>query len=219
MEQAICSQLSKAQTNVSKERLYRVSYLLDAVVNMRCEDNNLISIYEELLNSGELEATPIYYIYWALVLASCKPEAMELLSCIEDTRYIEDTIPKLTNSVLLMRKIIITMDQELSDDEFKKLVQSIPRNDRGSLDNFTLMPGVEKRMNLYRCLENKALISPENLTLLTHSLEIIGHQKLKQYVEKSVLELQEYSSVPSTTPTPRLFPRNPPNPPNTGNAG
>lgn len=200
MEQA---QLSKAQTNVSKERLYRVCYLLDAVVNMRCEDNDLLSIYEELLNSGELEASPIYYIYWALVHASCKPEAMMLSS------YIENTKPKLTNSVLLMRKIIIMMDQELSDDEFKKFVQSIPRDDRGSLDNF--MSGVEKRMNLYRCLENKTLISPENLTLLTNSLEIIGHQKLKQYVEKSFLELQEFSSVSSTTPTPRLLPRNPPN--------
>ena len=210
MEQAICSQLSKAQTNVSKERLYRVCYLLDAVVNMRCEDNDLLSIYEELINSGELEASPIYYIYWALVLASCKPEAMMLSS------YIENTKPKLTNRVLLMRKILIVMDQELGDDEFKKFVQSIPRNDRGSLDNFTLMPGVEKRMNLYRCLEDKALISPENLTLLTNTLEIIGHQKLKQDVEKSFLELQEFSSVPSTTPVTRLLPRNSPN---TGNAG
>ena len=208
MEQAMRSQLSKAQTNVSKERLYRVSYLLDAVVNMRCEDNNLISIYEELLNSGELEATPIYYIYWALVHASCNLEANMLLS------YIENTKPQLTNSGLLMRKIIITMDQELSNDEFKKFVQSIPPHDRGSLDNF--MPGVERRMNLYRCLENKTLISPENLTLLTNSLAIIGHQKLKQYVEKSFLELQEFSSVPSTTPALRLLPRNPPN---TGNAG
>ena len=211
MEQAICSQLSKAQTNISKERLYRVCYLLDAVVNMRYEDNDLLSIYEELINSGELEASPIYYIYWALVLASCKPEA-KMLSL--SSSYIENTKPKLTNRVLLLRKIIITMDQELGDDQFKKFVQSIPRDDRGSLDNF--MPGVEKRMNLYHCLEDKALISPENLTLLTNSLEIIGHQKLKQDVEKSFLELQEFSSVPSTTPASRLLPRNPPN---TGNAG
>ena len=135
------------------------------------ERDNLTSFYNLLKNKMGVQNSQLYVLY-ALEHVNCYNEREDLRALVSfpDPQSSDEIDQKFT-----MRELIVDMDKQLTDDEFKKLVEyvisckDLPLN----ADNFP----ADKRTDFYSKLKTLKVISIDNYQEIM-SEALVGIQRI-----------------------------------------
>lgn len=171
-----------------KSTLPRVYYILESLLTEEVKRDSLLSMYQSLQMRDLNGTSPLWYLLWVLKVTQNERLANEYLRpLIPDPPPPPDWSP--TIPPLLLRMIIVSIDasEALRDPKvFKSFVRSVSACDEyiGSLSNYP-HDRVDLRMDLYRRLEERSVISMSNIEPLISILDSLGLKALQEKVVES----------------------------------
>ena len=166
----------------------RVHYMLESVLSEDVIKDDLLSMFKSMRRRGY---DPLTYITWALTHTGNHQLAETYLGDLLPHPYLPKWSPP--DHHMVMRMVLVQMDtSEPFRDKavYKDFIRSISQ-----YDEYIGIPGayphdkIEKRMQLYRHLEELKVVSPSNINKLLDSLRDIGLQDLHDKVHKQFLLL------------------------------
>lgn len=168
------------------DRCY-LSYLFGALLtaNELRGQNGLVSVYKRLKDKFGPERSQSYLLYVLNEYANCYNEREKLAySCQVGMQPPYD---QPTRFVFRMREGIVSMDRQLTPEEFTKLVEHILAKDviKSNADNFPASDPA-KRLEFYIQLEKQQFITCENYQKLSKEMERIGRKDLSNHLLEGV---------------------------------
>ena len=169
----------------------RVHYMLEGVLSEDVIKDDLLSMFKSMRRRALDGHDPLTYITWALTHTGNQQLAETYLGDLLPRPYLPEWSPPDHHMVMRMVLVQMDMSEPFRDKAvYKDFIRSISQ-----YDEYIGIPGayphdkIEKRMQLYRHLEELKVVSPSNINQLLDSLRDIGLQDLLEKVDKQFLSL------------------------------